>query len=229
MNRYIRQEIFIGKKEQKKLEKSKVVVIGLGALGSLTSELLVRAGVGSITLVDSDKIEIENLQRQHLYTEKDVGKYKVEIAKKKLNEINSNVEIKTVVNMLNKKNLDILDSDLVLDCTDNFEARFLINKYCVKHKIPWIYASAIKDKGNVLVLKNICFNCVFGYRKTFEKCASVGILNTITSLISSVQVNEAIKLLTGKKYERDLLRFDLGNNTFDKIKVSKKKNCEICG
>nr|MBA4405049.1 hypothetical protein [Nanoarchaeum sp.] len=229
MDRYVRQEIFIGKKEQKKLEKSKVVVIGLGALGSLTSELLVRAGIGEITLVDKDKIEIENLQRQHLYSEKDVGKYKVKVAKKKLCEINSNVIVKVIVDMLNEDNLNVLESDLVLDCTDNFEARFLINKYCVRHKIPWIYASAIRDKGNVLVVKNLCFNCVFGYRKTFEKCASVGILNTITSLVSSVQVNEALKLLTGKKYEKELLRFDLGSNEFTKVKVSKKKNCEVCG
>lgn len=228
MNRYVRQEIFIGKKEQKKLEKSKVVIIGVGALGSLTSELLVRAGIGEIVLVDNDKIEIENLQRQHLYNEKDVGKYKVKVAKKELEKINSNIVVKVVVDMLNKDNLNVLESDLVLDCTDNFEARHLINNYCVKHKIPWIYASAIKDKGNVLVIKDLCFNCVFGYRKTFEKCASVGILNTITSLVSSVQVNEAIKLLTGKKYEKDLLRFDLGNNEFTKVKVSKKKNCEIC-
>ena len=229
MNRYVRQEIFICKKEQKKLGKSKVVVIGLGALGGLTSELLVRAGIGEIILVDNDKIEIENLQRQHLYNEKDVGEYKVKVAKKKLTEINSKVKINVVFNMLNKDNLSILDSDLVLDCTDNFEARFLINEYCVLHKIPWIYASAIRDKGNILVVKDICFNCVFGYRKTFEKCASVGILNTITSLVSSVQVNEAIKLLTGKKYEKDLLRFDLGSNSFERVKVSKKKNCEVCG
>ena len=218
--RYIRQEIFIGKSSQKKLLNSKVCVVGVGALGTLCAELLVRAGVGSLILIDRDKIELDNLQRQHLFGENDVGKFKSKIAKKILTSINSEVNIEEFNDELDKGKLALLDSDLVLDCVDNLETSYLINDYCRKKKIPLVFGSAIRSEGYVFnVFKGSNLHSIFNGAKTFEKCEGQGVLNTITSLIASVQVSEAIKILTGKKFEKDLLRFDLTNNDFISIKV----------
>jgi len=218
--KYLRQEIFIGKSSQKKLMNSKVCIVGVGALGTLCSELLVRAGVGTLILVDNDKIELDNLQRQHLFSEEDVGKAKVRVAKRVLFSLNSDVDVFEFNCVLSKDNLSLLNCDLVLDCVDNLETSYLINDYCRKKKIPLVFGSAIRSEGYVFnVLKGSSLHSVFNGAKTFEKCESQGVLNTITSLIASVQINEAIKILTGKKFERDLLRFDLTNNEFMKIKV----------
>ena len=217
MDRYIRQETFIGKKAQKKLESSKVCIVGVGALGTLCAELLVRSGISSLVLIDYDLIELDNLQRQHLFGEKDVGKYKVRVAKKYLSKINSNVEIIEIKDAIDETNLELLESNLVLDCVDNLETSYILNDYCKSKKIPFVFGSAIRNEGYILAVPEV--RRVFRNVKTFEKCATQGVMNTITSLISSVQVNEAIKILIGKKPEKNLLRFDLEKNEFLKIKV----------
>ncbi len=228
--RYSRQELVIGKTNQKKLEKSKVCILGVGALGSLSAELLVRAGVRNLVLIDRDYIEEDNLQRQHLFSEEDVGKPKVIAAKERLEKINSKVKIKVVFDNLDQSNVKLLNSDLVLDCTDNMETRFLVNEYCRKNKIKWIFASAIKNEGYIfnVVPNGACFNCIFGGRKSYETCENVGVLNSASSLISSLQVSEAIKLLIGQRYEKDLIKVNLDRNELVKIKVSKNKKCDVC-
>ncbi len=228
---YSRQELVIGKKAQKKLEKSKVAVIGVGALGSLTSELLVRSGVKKLILFDHDFIESSNLQRQHLFKFSDIHESKVKVAKKYLKEVNPKVSIKEYNESLSSENIKKINKvDLVLDCTDNMQTRFLLNDFCVKNKINCVFASAIQNKGYVYVYspKKACYGCIFSGLKSIDSCETLGVLNGISSLVSSLQVNEALKLLIGKKSEEDLVYVRLDKNNFDKIKVDKKKNCKTC-
>ena len=141
-DRYSRQMLLkeIGEEGQSKLDYKKVVIVGIGALGTVAAELLARAGIGSLRLIDRDVVEESNLQRQILFTEKDVGKSKSVMAAEKLKEINSLIKIESYPLHLDPKNVSLLqDADLVLDCTDNLETRFLINDHCRKEKIPWIY------------------------------------------------------------------------------------------
>ncbi|MFH1376585.1 MAG: HesA/MoeB/ThiF family protein [Candidatus Woesearchaeota archaeon] len=224
-----RQELILGEKS-KKLENSKICIVGIGALGSLSAELLVRSGVKSLTIIDRDTIEDSNLQRQHLFTKEDIDKPKVEIAKNYLKKINPDINITTHFKKLEKENINLIDSDLVLDCTDNFEIRFLINEYCKKNNIPWIFSAAIRNIGYVynILPDSPCFNCIFQKLKSTEICSTAGVLNTITSLISSLQISEAIKILTNSNSEKNLLFIDLSNNQFHKIRINKRKDCEIC-
>jgi len=227
--RYSRQEILIGKKNQELLKKKTVAIIGLGALGTNSSNLLARAGVNLI-LVDHDKVDLTNLQRQNIFTEKDINKSKVDAAKDYLEKVNSEIKILSYNENLTEENINLINSDLVLDCTDNLETRFLINDYCASKKIPWIHAAAIQNKGiifNVIPGKT-CFNCIYNNIKDIERCEDLGILNTITTLVSSLQVNEAIKILLNKDYETNLIRINLDNNDLTKIKVNKNPYCEVC-
>ncbi|MEM4260325.1 MAG: HesA/MoeB/ThiF family protein [Candidatus Woesearchaeota archaeon] len=230
--RYIRQIVLkeIGKKGQEILRKKTISIVGVGGLGSVSAELLVRSGIGRIILIDHDSIEITNLQRQSLYSEKDIGERKVFAAKKRLSEINNEVEIIAQDTILTNKNIDIIHSDLVLDCTDNMATRYLINNYCSKHKIPWIHASAIRTIGNIKVFipEKECFECIYQNNKEVESCEENGILNMTVFGISSIQAIQAIKLLIGVSFEKKLLRLDVWNNTITKISVKKRKNCDNC-
>ena len=236
--RYIRQEIFseIGKKGQSKLRKSSAAIVGLGALGSVSAELLARAGIGKLILIDRDIVELSNLQRQSLYDENDVRKPKAMAAKEKLNKINSDVEVDIFIDDLNYSNIskliNIKNVDLILDCTDNLETRFLINDFSAKNKIPFIYSSALGSKGYVFDIvpgkNNPCLRCFLKDAAQLDTCETSGVLNTITHLIPSIQVNEAIKILLNKDYEKNLLFFDVWKNELMKIKVNKNKNCECC-
>ena len=248
--RYIRQEIFreIGKKGQEKLGNSTVAIVGLGALGSVSAELLARAGIGKLILVDRDVVELSNLQRQGLFDETDVGKPKALSAKVHLNEINSDVKIDFFIDDLNcnnikklipindlnsKKNKNKIKNavDLILDCTDNLETRFLVNDFSVKNKIPFIYSSAVGSKGYVfdaIPSKTACLRCFLREASSLDTCETAGVLNTITNLISSIQVNEAIKILLNKEYQKNLLYFDVWKNELLKIKVTKNNNCICC-
>ena len=232
--RYSRQEIFskIGKKGQEILLDSRIAIIGLGAIGSVCAELLVRAGIGNLVIVDRDLIELSNLQRQSLYDEDGVGKSKAIQAKEKLSKINSGINIKAFPNDLNFENINeiIGKVDLILDCTDNLDTRFLINEYSLKKNIPWIYGGAIEDRGFVLLIKpgKFCFRCIFNEASNLDTCDTVGVLNTITHSIASIQVNEAIKYLLNEDYEGELIKFDIWNNELKKFKVKRKENCLVC-
>ena len=260
--RYIRQEIFreIGKKGQAKLRKSSVAIIGLGALGSVSAELLTRAGIGNLILIDRDIVELSNLQRQSLYGEKDIGNPKAIAAKEKLNNINSEVKIDFFIDDLNNYNIyDLIpingggndektnngkriknlknnktgNIDLILDCTDNLETRFLINDFSVKNKIPFIYSSAVGSKGYVFNAvpgnNNPCLRCFLKEAAHLDTCETAGVLNTITHIIPSIQSNEAIKILTKKSnFEKKMLFFDVWENELMKIRIGKNKSCICC-
>ncbi|MBS3171330.1 HesA/MoeB/ThiF family protein [Candidatus Woesearchaeota archaeon] len=228
--RYMRQEKLIGKKNQELLSKKTVSIIGLGALGSVSAELLARAGIKKLVLIDRDNIELHNLQRQSLYIEEDVGKSKAVVIKEKLNKINKDIEIVSYFDNLDNENINLIKSDLILDCTDNLESRFLINEFSIKNKIPFIYASAIGTEGYLfnIVQNNACFNCIFKEIQGLETCETFGVLNSTTHLISSLQVNEAIKILLNQEYEKNLLYFNLKNNELIKIRINKSKDCSVC-
>lgn len=231
--RYNKQVLLkdIGIKGQKLLSKSTIAIIGLGALGSNSSSLAARAGI-NLVLIDRDIIELDNLQRQNLFSEKDIGKSKSLQAKKLLQEINSEIKIEAYLEDLNYKNIDKLkDVDLILDCTDNLETRFLINEFCIKNKIPWIYSSVLGTRGCLLniVPGSFCFNCVFREPdENLETCDTIGVLNTIANLISSMQFNEAIKMLTNKNHSKKLIYYDIWKQEIKKIRVNKNPNCKTC-
>ena len=232
MSRYSRQEVLeiIGKKGQKTLKNSSVVIVGVGALGTVAAELLARAGIGIIKLIDSDIIEISNLQRQSLYTQRDVARYKAKTAEKYINKINSDIKIESINIRLTSKNIDLLKSDLVLDCTDNMNTRFLINEFCHKEKIPFIHAAAIQDKGTVfnIIPKKPCLSCIYNKTTKEETCEELGVLNTTSHIVASIQVTECLKILLNKSPETKLLRINALNHSIDKIKVKKNKKCLVC-
>lgn len=222
-DRYSRQELYFGRGKQAILGKKVVSIIGVGALGSVSAELLARAGIGKLKLIDRDFVEESNLQRQSLFDENDVGKLKAEAAAEKLGKINSIVKLEYFSDDLSAENIGMIDSDMILDCTDNMGTRFLIDDYCAKKKIPWIHASAIENKGfvfNVLPGK-VSFSDIFNNLKGIGTCDTIGVMNSITHLIGSMQANEAIKILTGKDHETDLIFIDLDNNILRKLKVKK--------
>ncbi len=231
--RYSRQITFdkVGKEGQLKLTNSHVIVVGCGALGSVAAELLVRAGVGKVTLVDRDLVEMSNLQRQSLFSEGDVGKAKALAAKDVLGKINSQIKINVMVIDLDFENVNILDADLVLDCTDNLQTRFLINEYCRKNKIPVVFCSVIGAKGMVLPVMpddNFCFRCVFQEAQGLETCETVGILNTTPHALVAFQVTYALKIILKVKFNPTLIHFDLWDLKLSKLKVKRNSACPVC-
>ncbi len=235
LERYHRQELLscIGIKGQNLLRKSKVAIIGIGALGTVVADLLSRAGIGTLLLIDRDIIEPHNLQRQHLFTEHDCFRPKTEQAALHCRSINSTIDIITSSEDLTNETIAMLRGyDLVLDCTDSMETRFLINDFCIKHSIPWIYAGAIATKGRILVImpNGPCFRCVFSPPPpgSLDTCDTAGVLNTITTTIAALQCTEALKILTKQCHVKELLLFDIWLQDFSKIRVQKNKKCLCC-
>ncbi|MDD5544443.1 MAG: ThiF family adenylyltransferase [Acidobacteriia bacterium] len=245
-DRYSRQILFerIGAAGQERLARSRVVIIGIGALGALSTELCARAGMGSLVLVDRDFVEESNLQRQVLFDEQDARSHlpKAVAAEKKIRAINSAIQIRGLVLDANSSNIEHLvrNASLVLDGTDNFETRFLINDACVKLKVPWIYGAAVASEGAVMtILPGVtpCLRCVFEELPpagTAPTCDTAGILAPIVSLIASLQVAETLKILTG--HEGDIHRgfrmFDIWTNVFRDVKLQKARGengCATCG
>ncbi len=237
IGRYTRHMLLpeIGKNGQNRLLKSSAVVIGCGALGSITLNMLVRAGVGRVRAVDRDVVELNNLHRQTLFDEKDIGKPKAIVAAEKLRKVNSEIRIDSVVKDVDHSNIEnlIKDMDIVLDGTDNMETRFLINDACVKHGISWIYCGAVGTYGmtmNIIPNKTPCFRCVFPTLKAgvLPTCDTVGVLNTVPAIMGAIESTEALKVLLEKNVSTKLLICDVYKQNFSFVKVRKKKNCECC-
>ena len=237
--RYIRQEILkeIGKSGQEKIKRSAAAIVGLGALGSASAELLARAGIGCLSLIDRDIVELSNLQRQSLFEESDIGKPKAFAAQKHLKKINSSIKIDFFIDDLNHKNINGIFSkrknpDIILDCTDNLETRFLLNDFCIKNKISFIYSAAIGCKGyvfNIMPGVTACLRCFLKESSQLDTCETTGVLNSITHLVSSIQASEALKLMIKKSnFETKLLFFDIWKNELEKIRINKDDNCICC-
>lgn len=239
MDRYSRQVILkeIGEEGQGLLLNSDVTVVGCGALGTVIANNLTRAGIGKIQLVDRDLVEMNNLQRQMLFDEKDIGRPKAVVCAEKLSQINSEIEIIPTVVDLNFSNIEkiIENCDLVVDGTDNMETRFLINDASVKKGIPWIYGGAIETHGmtmNIIPNETPCFRCIVPQLPkagTMPTCDTVGVLNMIPVVIGSIESLEAIKILLGKEPNKNLQIYDIWNHKYDTIFIEKNDNCECCG
>lgn len=227
--KYSRQTVLpeIGGEGQEKLKKSSVAIVGVGALGTQSAELLTRAGVGKLILIDSDVVEHCNLQRQTLFTEEDIGRSKVRVAKERLQKINSFVSIDVFEEFVSKEVLH--NADIILDCTDNFEARFIINEFCLNQNIPWIYAACVKTSGYVLPILpgGPCLGCFLGNAQGESACVE-GILNTIPPIISGKQATLALQMLLGKEITQTLWYVDVWKGITKNICVTKNESCEFC-
>ncbi|HKR29345.1 MAG TPA: ThiF family adenylyltransferase [Terriglobales bacterium] len=240
--RYSRQILFapIGPEGQDRLAKSKAAVVGCGAIGASTCTLLARAGVGTLRIIDRDYVEPSNLQRQLLFDEEDARQStpKAEAAARKISQINAEVKVEAHVNDLTPQSLSLLeDIDLILDCTDNFETRYLINDFAVKSQLPWIYAAAVGSYAvtmNILPGETACLSCLFPEppRGTFATCDTAGVLNSAATLVASVQVAEALKILVGAQAQlrRTLLSIDVWTNDRSEISAATpREGCKVCG
>ena len=242
--RYSRQILFseIGKIGQEKLLNSRVLIIGCGALGASHSETLARAGVGFLKIIDRDFVEFSNLQRQNLFSESDAKERlpKAIAAKNRLSQINSEVEIEAIVADANYSNIENLvkDCDLILDGTDNFQTRYLVNDACVKLEKTWIYGAAVSGYGATMTIqpyKTPCLRCIFEEMPdagTSPTCDTAGVIQPIISMISAVQTAEAIKFLTGNfdRLHRALLQFDVWQTDWRRIKLNEPNpECQTCG
>ena len=231
-SRYARQTALpeIEIEGQQKISKATVAVIGIGALGTVSAELLARAGVGTLILVDRDVVEETNLQRQMLFTEADVGRSKAVVAGEKIREINSSIAVEIQAIHLSSLNIKCLQkADLILDCTDNQKTRFLINDYCKLKKKKWIYAAAIKTEGYVMPIfpEGPCLRC-FTKETELETCATAGVLGTTTTIIAGLQTTTALKVLLDKNVEEKLMQVNVWGNTLRLLTVGKNKNCPAC-
>lgn len=237
---YSRQIVLnvIGFGGQERLKRGRVAIVGLGGLGSPTALTLTAMGVGYIRIIDRDVVEKSNLHRQHLYTVKDVGSPKVEVASKRLNEMNPYVEVDPYPIYIDGSTAleAVRGVDLVLDGLDNFKARRAINKACHKLSIPYIYASAIETYGMAATLisrEGPCLECVFPNTsdQNLPTCSTVGVHPSILQIISSIEVYEAVNMLTGKnpRLFRKLLLYDLEDLSTTFLDVKKSPNCPVCG
>ncbi len=242
--RYSRQILFnpIGKSGQERLLNSRVLLVGCGALGASHAEILTRAGVGFLRIVDRDFVEYTNLQRQTLYSEADAKERlpKAVAAKNRLTAVNSEIEIDALVADVNHSNIENLvkDVDLILDGTDNFQVRYLINDACVKLKKTWIYGAAVSSYGTTMTIfpnESPCLRCIFEEMPdagTSPTCDTAGVIQPIIASISAIQTTEALKILTGNldQLHRSLIQIDVWQNDWRKIKLSRPNaDCECCG
>lgn len=244
IERYSRQILFngIGVEGQKKLLRSRVLIVGCGALGSAQAESLARAGVGTLRIADRDFVEVSNLQRQTMFTEVDAADRvpKVIAAANHIREINSDTVVEPEIADVNHSNIErlIQDCDLVLDGTDNFATRYLINDACVKNEIDWIYGAAVGSYGVTMTIQphqSPCLRCVFEEAPpaaSAPTCDTAGVLMPIISVVAAVQVTEALKLLTGQTetLHRSLMQFDVWRNEWRKINPGPlAPGCATCG
>lgn len=242
-SRYSRQVRFapIGEEGQRRLRASTAAIVGCGALGSVAAEILVRAGIGKLVLVDRDTLEESNLQRQFLYDTSDVreGLPKVEAAKRRLAAVNPEVEVVAHNESLRAENAGRLlaGAQLLLDGTDNFPARYLLNDFAVANRIPWIYGAAVSSHGltmTILPRETACLRCVFPEAPPTDAtptCASAGVLASVTATIASIEAAEAIKILTGhpERVSRELLSIDLWQGPIHCLHPERRTDCTSCG
>ena len=246
-DRYARQRLFhgIGDEGQRKLARSHVAIAGCGATGAASAALLARAGVGKLALIDRDFVEPSNLQRQTLFTEQDAREAlpKAEAARRRLAEINGGVAVTAhVADLVPANALALLGgTDLVLDGTDNFETRYLLNDVAVANGIPWIYVAAIGSYAATMNIlprvdeqRTACLACLFPEPPggSVETCETAGILNTAVNVAASLQVTEAIKLLTGQiaSMRRTLLSWDVWTGERSEVSAgTPRATCTVCG
>ena len=240
LQRYSRQIMLdeIGFVGLEKLRKAKVCVVGLGGIGNPVVTQLTAMGIGKLKIVDRDIIEISNLHRQHLYTENDIGKVKVEAAKERLEQINSNVEIEALPNSVTKYTAEniVKGFDIVVDALDSIDARYALNDACIKLNIPLIYAGALGMLGSICTIipnKSACLRCIFPAldEDDMPTCSTEGVHPSILYLVGGIQVSEVVKIIVGDKptLENKLLYIDLNDLSLEKVRVFRQDECPSCG
>ena len=243
--RYSRQILFhgIGAEGQERLAAGRVAIVGCGATGSALASLLARTGVGILRIADRDYVETSNLQRQSLFDEKDAAESlpKAIAAARKISAFNSEITVEARVEDVTPSNVNALleGMDVILDGTDNFETRYLINDYAVKRSVPWIYSAAVGAYGvtmNVLPGETACLGCIFPEtpRGMVETCETSGILTTAVNVVASIAATEAVKLLVGgsaaEQLRKTLWSFDVWTNQHAEISAAKPRaSCRTCG
>ena len=243
-DRYSRQILFkqIGEEGQRRLATARVLVIGCGALGSAQIESLARAGIGHLRFVDRDFVEFSNLQRQTMFTEQDADERlpKAIAVANHVRAINSDIQLEPEVADVNHSNVErlIANCDLVIDGTDNFDTRYLINDACVKHGVNWIYGAAVGSYGVTMTIRpntTACLRCVFEEAPpaaSAPTCDTAGVIMPIINVVAAVQVTEALKLLSGNldDLHNSLLQFDVWRNESRAINPGgPREDCETCG
>ncbi len=242
LERYSRHIILkeVGAKGQKKLLNAKVLIIGAGGLGAPVAMYLAAAGVGTIGIVDADEVDLSNLQRQIIHTTIDIGKAKVKSAEETMIQINPDITVKTYRTFVDSSNINelIADYDFIIDGTDNFPAKFLINDACVMAKKPFSHAGIIRFKGQLMTYvpgKGPCYRCVFKNpppKDAIPTCKQAGVIGAMGGVIGSLQAMEAIKYIlgVGELLTGYLLTYDALTMNFHKIKLPKDThNCAVCG
>lgn len=238
--RYSRNIILkeVGGTGQQKLLESKVLVIGAGGLGSPALLYLAAAGVGTLGIIDSDVVDLSNLQRQIIHFTEDINTPKVESAKTKIEKLNPDVKVTTYNTRLNSKNIvDIIkDYDFIIDGTDNFPTKFLVNDACVIHNKPFSHAGILRFDGQIFTYTpgNMCYRCIFKEpppKGVVPTCSEAGILGAVAGVIGTIQANEALKFIlnTGELLTNRLLTFNALTGRFREIKLKKNENCSVCG
>lgn len=239
--RYSRQILLpqIDVNGQQRLRDSCILLIGAGGLGSPVAMYLAAAGIGQLTIVDDDKVDLSNLQRQILHRSSDIGRPKVESAKDTLNNLNPEVQVKTLPRRLNSDELNeqVQASDLVVDCSDNFATRFAINRACVTQRVPLVSGAAIRMEGqlsvfNPNVAESPCYRCLYKEGDEPEQtCAETGVLSPVVGIIGSLQALEALKVVLGlgKTLCGRLLIFDGQELEWRSIKLNRDPACPVCG
>ena len=240
VERYSRQIVLknVGPTGQKKIINSKVLVVGAGGLGCPVIDYLSSAGVGNIGIVDNDKVNISNIHRQSLYTSKDVGKFKVNIAKKKVKLINPQIKIKTFKIRIDNKNIEKIfkNYDFIVDGSDNFKTKFLLNKYCLNQKKILIVGAISKMDGHIFTFdfknkNDPCLKCFYQTEPSDDilNCEYEGILGPVAGVVGNIQAIEVLKkiLKIGDKSDKKILILDLSKLDFRRVEFKKKINC-IC-
>jgi adenylyltransferase/sulfurtransferase len=233
--RYHRQLIIpeFGKEGQRRLKNSHVIIVGLGGLGCCSAIYLTAAGVGHITIVDFDVVQLSDLNRQVLYLEEDINEKKVFVAQRKLSKLNPQVKIIPIFNKITEKNVFkiIAGTQVVLDGLDNLNTRLLVNSACIKHKIPYIYGGVSRLRGMITTIipgKTPCLACL--YPEGFQERKGLGVLGVTPGLIANLQVLESIKLLIGENpsLAGKLLRFNGNDMQFQINDLQRNKKCKVC-
>lgn len=240
LQRYSRQVMLeeIGFEGMEKLRSAKVCVVGAGGIGNPVITQLVAMGVGKLRIVDRDVIEVTNLHRQHLYTDDDIGRVKVEAAAERLRKLNPGIEIEPVPTSVTKFTAEgiVKGFDIVIDALDSVDARYALNDACIKHNIPLVYAGAIGVTGSVSTIlpnNSACLRCMFPELKEEEMpaCSTEGVHPSVLYLVAGIQVSEAIKIITGQQptLVNRLLYIDLNELSFDRIQMFRQDECPACG
>lgn len=229
--RYKRQILMdnFGERAQEKLLNSKVTVVGVGGLGTVVSQYLAAAGVGNLTLIDYQNVELSNLNRQILHFEKDIDKLKVLSAKEKLESLNSDITIEIFPEKL--KETHVKNSDVIIDCLDNFKARYFLNELSIKYEIPLVHGAIEGLRGQVTSIipkETPCIECIF---KLKDEDKTFPVLGVTPGVIGSIQASEAIKLITGigTPLKNKLLSIDMENNDYFTFNIRKNPKCRACG